>query len=70
MFYSTLNRFDLWLYGIGHMVKKNLDCKKEETHCCHMGYSFQLAARDLLYAPSHYLNRYNCIISVYDHYRS
>ena len=25
----------------------------EETHCCHyMGYSFQLAARVLLYAPS------------------
>ena len=24
---------------------------KEETHFCHMGYSFQLAARVLLYAP-------------------
>ena len=27
---------------------------REETHCHHLiGYSFQLAARDLLYAPSH-----------------
>ena len=26
---------------------------REETHCRHMGYSFQLAARVLLYAPSH-----------------
>ena len=26
---------------------------KEETCCRHMGYSFQLTARDLLYAPSH-----------------
>ena len=25
----------------------------EETHCRHMGYSFRLAARVLLYAPSH-----------------
>ena len=26
---------------------------REETQCCHMGYSFWLAARVLLYAPSH-----------------
>ena len=26
---------------------------REETCCCHMGYSFRLAARVLLYAPSH-----------------
>ena len=26
---------------------------REETCCCHMGYSFQLTARVLLYAPSH-----------------
>ena len=26
---------------------------REETHCHHMGYSFQLAARVLLYAPFH-----------------
>ena len=26
---------------------------REETHCCHISYSFQLAASVLLYAPSH-----------------
>ena len=26
---------------------------REETRCCHMAYSFWLAARVLLYAPSH-----------------
>ena len=26
---------------------------REETHCCHMGYSFRLAARVILYASSH-----------------
>ena len=26
---------------------------REETRCCHMGYSFRLTARVLLYAPSH-----------------
>ena len=26
---------------------------REETRCCHMGYSFWLAARVILYAPSH-----------------
>ena len=26
---------------------------REETCCCHMAYSFRLAARDLLYASSH-----------------
>ena len=28
---------------------------REETRCCHIGYSFRLAARVLLYAPSHSL---------------
>ena len=35
---------DIWLRTI-LMVRK-------ETRCCHIGYSFQLAARFLLYAPS------------------
>ena len=26
---------------------------REETSCCHMGYSFQLTAKVILYAPSH-----------------
>ena len=36
---------DIWLWTI-LIVRK-------ETHCCHMGYSFRLTARVLLYAPSH-----------------
>ena len=36
---------DIWLRTI-LIVRK-------ETRCCHMGYSFRLTARVLLYAPSH-----------------
>ena len=35
------------------MVKDHSDSEREETRCRHMGYSFRLAARFLLYAPSH-----------------
>ena len=35
------------------MVKYHSDREREETCCRHMGYSFRLAARVLLYAPSH-----------------
>ena len=48
---DTLNTFYLQLYGVWHKVKDHSDC--EETCCRHVGYSFWLAARVLLYAPSH-----------------
>ena len=51
LFNDTLNTFYLWLYGVGHMVKDH--SVREETRCHHMGYSFQLTAKVLLYAPSH-----------------
>ena len=51
LFNDTLNTFYLRLYGVGHMVKENSD-RREETCCRHMGYSFRLTARVLLYAPS------------------
>ena len=35
------------------MVNDHSDSEREETHCRHMDYSFRLAARVLLYAPSH-----------------
>ena len=35
------------------MVKDHSDSERDETRCHHMGYSFRLAARVLLYAPSH-----------------
>ena len=53
LFNDTLNTFYLRLYGIRHMVKDHTDSERKETSCHHMGYSFQLAARVLLYASSH-----------------
>ena len=55
MFYLTtvLNTFYLRLYGVGLMVKDHSDSENEETRCRHIGYSFRLAARVILYAPSH-----------------
>ena len=49
MFYfnDALRTFYLRLYGVRHMVKDH-----SETRCRHMGYSFRLTARVLLYAPS------------------
>ena len=47
LFNDALNTFYLRLYGVGHMVKDHTES------CRHMGYSFRLAARVLLYAPSH-----------------
>ena len=40
-----LRLYGCWIYGKGYMV--------EETRCRHMGYSFRLTARVLLYEPSH-----------------
>ena len=51
LFNDALNTFYLRLYGVGHMVKNHSGT--EETRCRHMGYSFRLAARILVYAPSH-----------------
>ena len=48
LFNDTLNTF--FIYGYG---KRTTQIVKEETKCRHVGYSFQLAARVLLYAPSH-----------------
>ena len=52
LFNDALNTFYLRLYGVTpYLVKDHF--AREETRCCHMGYSFRLAARVLLYAPSH-----------------
>ena len=52
MFYLTTHSAH-FIYGYMalDMVKNHL--AREETRCHHMGYSFRLAARVLLYAPSH-----------------
>ena len=51
LFNDALSIFYLRLYGVRHMVKDHSD--RKETRCCHIGYSYQLTARVLLYAPSH-----------------
>ena len=52
LFNDALNTFyygymasDIWL--------KTILIVRKETRCCHIGYSFRLTARVLLYAPSH-----------------
>ena len=67
LFNDALNTFYIRLY----MVKDHSD-SDEETRCRHMGYSFRLAARVILYAPSHrqdgtyiglcYTSRYTLIL--------
>ena len=52
LFNDALNIFYLRLYGVRHMVKDHSDSEKK-TRCRHIGYSFRLTARILLYAPSH-----------------
>ena len=49
LFNDTLNRFYLQLYDVRHMVKDHSDSKRGN----YMGYSFRLAARDILYMPSY-----------------
>ena len=51
LFNDTLNIFYLRLYGVGHMVKDHSDSEIGNLLLPH-GYSFQLAARVLLYASS------------------
>ena len=55
LFNDALNTFYLRLYGVRYMVKDHSDSERErgETRCRHMGYSFRLTARVLLYASSH-----------------
>ena len=54
MFYLTTHSTH-FIYGYmasDIMVKNHSDSEKE-TRCRHIGYSFRLAARVILYAPSH-----------------
>ena len=55
MFYLTTHSthvLNLRSYGVGHMVKDHSE-RERKPAACHMGYSFRLTARVLLYAPSH-----------------
>ena len=50
MFYFTTHSTH-FIYG--HMASLTIQLVREETRCRHMGYSFRLAARVILYASSH-----------------
>ena len=50
LFNDTLNTFYLWLYDVRHMAKDHSDSERGNRH---IGYSYRLTARVLLYAPSH-----------------
>ena len=53
MFYLTTHSTHfIYGYMASDMVKDYSDSKRE-TRCRHMGYSFRLAARVILYTPSH-----------------
>ena len=47
LFNDALNTFYLRLYGVRHVVKDHSE------RFCHIGYSFRVAGRVLLYASSH-----------------
>ena len=52
LFNDALNTFYLQLYGVRHMVKDHSDSERENPLPPHR-LLFRLAARVLLYAPSH-----------------
>ena len=54
MFYLTMHSTH-FIYGYiaSEIGLRTILIVKEETRCRHMGYSFRLTARVLLYAPSH-----------------
>ena len=55
MFYLMMHstHFYLQLYCVGYIVKDHLFSERK-NHCCqYISYSFRLAVRVLLYAPSH-----------------
>ena len=54
LFNDALNTFYLRLCGVRHNIwLRTILIVREETRCRHIGYSYRLTARVLLYAPSH-----------------
>ena len=50
LFNDALHTFDLRIYGVR---LRTILIVRKETRCRHIGYSYRLTARVLLYAPSH-----------------
>ena len=54
MFYLTMHSTHfIYGYMASDIWLRTILIVRKETHCCHIGYSFRLTARVLLYAPSH-----------------
>ena len=54
MFYLTTHSTHfIYGYMASNIWQRTTQIVREETRCRHMAYSFRLAARVLLYAPSH-----------------
>ena len=53
LFNDALNTFYLQIYCVRHMCLRTILIVRKETRCPHIGYSFRLAARVLLYASFH-----------------
>ena len=54
MFYVTMHSTHfIYGYMASDIWLRTTQIAREETRCRHIGYSFRLAARVLLYAPSH-----------------
>ena len=53
LFNDALKTFYLRLYCVRHMVKDHSDSERGNPLTSPHGYFFRLAARDILYSPSH-----------------
>ena len=54
MFYLTTHSTHfIYGYMASDIWLRTILIVRKETHCCHIGYSYRLTARVLLYAPSH-----------------
>ena len=54
MFYlTTHSTYFIYGYMASDIWLRTILIVRKETRCCHIGYSYRLTARVLLYAPSH-----------------
>ena len=53
LFNDALNTFYIYGYMASEICYWTIQIAREETRYWHMGYSFRITARVLLYAPSH-----------------
>ena len=54
MFYLTMHSTHfIYGYMASDIWLRTILIVRKETRCCHIGYSYRLTARVLLYAPSH-----------------